>query len=78
MTDFVSDLYEEDLRWLKDMLTERIDDDVPKAINFMSQCPSMDEVMASAETAWSFYETIDRIRDAVLKEDKRRATSARW
>lgn len=72
VVEYVSTLSEEELRLLTQRLTDRLQDDIPEALNLLSQSARIDQILASTGTAWELFEFCDKIREVCTKECKRR------
>lgn len=70
--EFVSALYDEDLKFLGLRLSEKYAGDMPDALNFISKFPDMDQFLSKACGPIELFDLCDTIRDASLKEAKKR------
>lgn len=72
ISDYVSKLPDDELRFLTVRLIERVAGDLCEAVNRLSKKPEIDNLLGSASSAWELYDQADNIRDVVVKEAKRR------
>lgn len=72
VVEYATGLSEDELRWLGVRLTERLSGDLPEALEALSKSEKVDAVLASANSANDFYDLIDKIRDVLVKEAKKK------
>jgi hypothetical protein len=75
VSDYVTRLNDDDFWWLGLRLNERLGGDIGDAAEFLSQNDRMDSFLKLANTANEFYDCMDRVRDAVLREARRRGVT---
>jgi hypothetical protein len=74
--NYVRSLTEGDLGWLHSRLSDRLDDDVASAINFMSKNQHMDKWFDTSKTAEELYDMVDIVQQYV-EQDSRLTSSVR-
>ena len=72
VVEYVSTLSEDELRLLTQRLTDRLQDDIPEALNMLSQSARIDQILVTAGSAWELFDFCDKIREVCTKECKRR------
>lgn len=70
--EYASSLSDEEVRALAAIISENPTGDLSEALNFMSTNPNMDAVLASAESANQLWDLVEKTRDIILKESKRK------
>lgn len=67
---YVRKLSDTDLVWLHHRLTERMGDDLSRALIFMSRTPEMDRWLASSRSADELYDMIDIIVQYISQDSR--------
>ena len=70
--EYASSLSDEEVRNLASILNENPTGDLSEGLEIMSKNPEMDLVLASAESAQQLWDLLDKVRDIILKESKRK------
>ena len=70
--EFVQSLSEGELETLTMKLSQRLQGDLPEAINYMSKNKSMDSILASAKSAEEFFDMCDQITQTLQQECKKK------
>ena len=72
VSEFVSTISDDDLRFVTTRLTDRMIGDLSEAINYISKNRGMDHFLGSSESAMELYDKCDQIRDQAHKECQKR------
>ena len=75
LAEFVANVSEEDLRFLASRLIDRYSNDLPEALNYLSTSSRIDAILSSSSSAGELFDYCDSIRDAVVRECKKRGIS---
>lgn len=75
VVEYVATLSEDDIRTLYQRLSDKFSGDVPDALNVMSCDPRMDSVLGAAESSHDFFEILDKIREILGKEVKKKPSN---
>jgi hypothetical protein len=78
ISEYVSSLPEDVLRFLTGRLSERMSGDLSEALDEMSKSQKMDVVLVSANSGESFYAILDLIQECLQKECKKRNLSIKF
>jgi hypothetical protein len=73
VVEYISTLSEDDIRLLAQRLTDKLFGDVAEALNMMSKHPRMDSVLSSAVSAIDLFDFLDKTRDILNKEAKKKS-----
>lgn len=72
LTECVSNLSDEDVKFLHPRLAERLAGDLGSAINHIEKVSEIDKLFSSAENADQLYDAIDLLAKEVEKEFRKR------
>lgn len=72
LLEFVSQISEEQLSWLSQRLSDRYENDLPEALNFLSNFKPIDSYLRESNTANQLFDCCDYLRDSFIKECKKK------
>lgn len=72
--DFVRKLSDENLRYFKSKLAQRLGGDVGEVVEFVQKNSEMDRWLGSARNAEEFFDMIDHLDDMIESEIEKRYT----
>lgn len=72
VVEYVSSLSDDDLRYMTTRLTEKLQGDLPEALNIISKSQNMDDLFLSATTPNELFNLCDQTRDVMQKECRKR------
>lgn len=78
ITEYAATLPDDELRWIAARLKERLRDDVSDALCALAKNAKVDQVLASANSAWDLYDLCDKSREVLVKECNRRGLTLKW
>lgn len=74
VVEYISSLSEdEDVRFLYQRLSDKFTGDLPAALDEMSKNAKMDNLLASCNSASELFDLLDRIRDVLSKDIKKKS-----
>ncbi len=76
LKEYCQKLSEENLKFLAGRLTQRLGGDLAEVLTFLSGVREVDRLLASAETCYDVYDTLDALQVVVIKECEKRSLSA--
>lgn len=78
VSEYVTSLYDDDLRFISIRLIEKMCGDLAEVLNFLSQNQLIDQLLASANSWKELFQISDQIKDIVSKECKKRNISPKY
>lgn len=78
VAECVRQISDDDIRWLGLRLTEKLGGDLAEAVDFLSKSDKLDAYLKSATNSNELFEAIDRIKDIVVGECKKRGVALKW
>lgn len=72
LSEYVSSISDDDLKFLNSRLTERLPGDLAEVLEVISKDRKVDAVFSAANSAYGVYDYCDDLKEAVLKECKKR------
>ena len=75
VTEFVTKISDEDLRFVITRLTEQYSGDLPEVCYFFGRQTDVNSMLQASSDVDEFYYKLDAIKDAAIKEAKKRSTS---
>lgn len=72
LREYVKKLSDDELKFIHQRLTQRIDADVAEAVDFIQHSPEMDKWLLGADGADDFFDMIDQVDEYVEQEVKKR------
>ncbi len=72
LREYVSKTSDDNLKFLNSRLSQRLQGDLPEALDFLSTTPEVDRWLGSSKNAWELYDNLDVLGYSVEKECERR------
>ncbi len=72
LSAYVRNLAEDEVKYLGTRLVERLSNDLAEALDLVSNNKHVDEVFRDASSANELYNTIDLLKESVLRECRKR------
>ncbi len=68
LKEYISNLSDDDIKFLESRLNQRLSGDIPEVLNFLEKNSKVDFILSKTKTANELYDLVDAVAELVKQE----------